>query len=75
MEIYAEHKTKEMHYCWLCEEISYKKKPMREVGKKWLCIDCIRKLKETMDTLKDWEAELQIKDEMKKQLEEGLGIK
>ena len=58
MEAYAEHRTKEMHACTLCGAVGYKKRPMRPVGQKWICIDCLRVLKETLDGLDQWEAEI-----------------
>ena len=46
MEAYAEHRTKEMHACWLCNTIAYRKRPVRQVGNRWICIDCLKRLKE-----------------------------
>lgn len=74
MESYAEHRTKDMHTCFLCERICYKKVPGKEIGKQWLCIDCLRKLKEILDTLKQWEEELVLEGDVKKQLDNGLGV-
>jgi hypothetical protein len=74
MELYTERRTSEMHYCIFCEKISYKKKPVKQLGNKWICIDCLRQLKELLDSLKQWEEELTLEDEMKKQLGEGLGL-
>jgi len=74
MEAYAEHRTKEMHACWLCDNISYRKKPIKQVGKRWICIDCLRQLKESLDTLEAWEKEIVLEGEMKKQLNDGLGL-
>ncbi|NLX48174.1 MAG: hypothetical protein GXY70_08430 [Euryarchaeota archaeon] len=72
MEAYAEHRTKEMHVCALCGAIGYRKLPMRLVGSKWICIDCLRTLKETMDGLDQWEAEIQLEREMSKKIDETL---
>ena len=72
MEAYAEHRTKEMHACALCGAIGYKKRPMRPVGHKWICIDCLRSLKETLDGLDQWEAEIQLEKEMSKKIDETL---
>ena len=74
MEIYAERRTNEMHSCDFCEKICYKKTPAKPLGNKWICIDCLRQLKELLDSLKQWEEELTLEDEMKKQLGEGLGL-
>lgn len=74
MEAYAEHRTKEMHYCWICGVISYKKTPMKKIGNKWICIDCLRHLKEILDTLDQWEEEISLEKEMKDQLDDGLGL-
>lgn len=74
LDSYAEHQTKDMHVCWICEEICYKKKPIRQVGKRWICIDCLRQLKEALDQLPQWEEELQLKGHLEQQLDEGLGL-
>jgi hypothetical protein len=73
MEAYAEHRLKDMHVCFLCESICYRKKAGKLIGKKWLCIDCLRQIKETMETFKQWEEELALESEMKRQLDNGLG--
>ncbi len=74
MEIYAERQTSEMFFCIFCEKICYKKKPVKALGNKWICIDCLRQLKELLDSLKQWEEELTLEEEMRKQLGEGLGL-
>jgi hypothetical protein len=73
MEAYAEHRTKEMHSCWLCGSICYRKVPVKNIGNKWLCIDCLRQLKETLDTLNQWEEELSVQKDARKQLDGDLG--
>ena len=42
MEAYSEHRTKEMHACWFCDQICYRKKPMKNIGTRWICISAIR---------------------------------
>ena len=74
MEAYAEHRTKDMHACWTCGVISYKKKPMKQVGGRWMCIDCLRQLKEIFDTIGQWEEELSLERDAKKQLDEGMDL-
>jgi hypothetical protein len=74
MEAYVEHRTKDMHACWICGTIGYKKKAMKNVGLKWICIDCFRSLKEVLETLDQWEAEIQLEIEMSKKIDETLGI-
>jgi len=74
MEAYAEHRTKDMHVCWICNTITYKRKPMKNIGKRWICIDCLRQLKETLDTLQQWEEELSLEKDMKKQLNESFSV-
>ncbi len=74
MEAYAEHRTEDMHYCEFCEEITYKKTPGKEIGEKWICIDCLKRLKEILDNLDKWEEELALKEEMEEQIEEDLDI-
>jgi hypothetical protein len=63
-----------MHVCWLCESISYKKKPGKDIGKKWICIDCLRQLKEALDTLQQWEEELSLEQEMEQQLKKSFNV-
>ncbi|MCK5548630.1 MAG: hypothetical protein KAI64_06420 [Thermoplasmata archaeon] len=72
MEAYTEHRTKDMRACWICGGISYKRKPIKSIGTKWICIDCLRQLKETLDTLQQWEEEVTLENDMKKQLDEGF---
>lgn len=74
MEAYAEHRTEDMHHCHLCERITYKKIPGKEIGEKWICIDCLRRLKEVLDNLEKWEEELALGEEMEEQIEKDLGI-
>jgi hypothetical protein len=72
MEAYAEHRTKEMHSCWICNTVCYKSKPVKNIGARWICIDCLRQLRETLDTLQQWEEELSLQKDMKKQLNESF---
>lgn len=74
MDAYVEHRTKEMHICWVCGSVGYKKLPMRSVGDQWICINCLRGLKETLDSLKQWEAELELEEEMSKTIDESLNL-
>ena len=74
MEAYAEHRTKDMKFCWVCENIVYKKKAIKRIGNKSICIDCLRAMKEALDNLGQWEEELVIESEVKKQLDEGLNL-
>ncbi len=72
MEAYAEHRTKDMHVCALCGVIGYRKRPMRSVGQRWICIDCLRALKEMLEGLDQWEAEIQLEKEMAKKIDETM---
>jgi hypothetical protein len=74
MEAYVEHCTKDMHVCTFCSMVGYKKQPMRLIGNKWLCIDCLRQLKETLDTMDQWEAEIQLEKEMSVKIDQTLGL-
>ncbi|MFP4170785.1 MAG: hypothetical protein ACLFUV_07175 [Methanomassiliicoccales archaeon] len=74
MEAYVEHRTKDMHVCWICGEVGYKKKPMKRVGGRWICLDCLRGLKEAMDSIDEWEVEIQLEEEMSKKIDESLGV-
>ena len=73
MESYIEHRTSEMRHCALCDSIGYKRRPMKQVGKKWVCIDCWRQIRETLDTLDRWEEEIALKEEMERTIKKGLG--
>ena len=73
MEAYAEHRTKEMHTCWICGTICYRKTPGRSIGERWICIDCLRQLKETLDHLHQWEEELTLQRDTRSQLDGDLG--
>ncbi len=74
MEAYVEHRTKDMHLCCMCDTVGYKKKSMKNVGNRWICIDCLKHLKEVLDTMDQWEAEIQLEKEMSKKIDEGLGL-
>ena len=73
MEAYAEHRTKEMNTCWICGAICYRKTPGKVIGKRWVCIDCLRQLKEALDTLEQWEEELAMAKDARRQLDGDLG--
>ena len=71
IELYVEHKTKEMHVCMFCGNIFYRK-PGKQIGDKWICIDCLRSLKEILDGLDQWEAEMAIEKEFTANYENAL---
>ncbi|MDD1743651.1 MAG: hypothetical protein LUO85_03400 [Methanomassiliicoccales archaeon] len=71
MEAYAEHMTKEMHSCWICEKVCYKS-PMRNIGGRYICFDCLKQLKEAFSSLDKWEAEQQLEKEMRKKIDDSL---
>ncbi len=73
METYIEHRTSEMRCCALCESIGYKRRPMKQVGKRWICLPCWRQMREILDTLDRWEEEVALKDEMDRTIKRGLG--
>ena len=54
-ESYAEHHTREMHPCFLCERVIYRRIPIKKIGNRWICLDCLRALKEALETLDRWE--------------------
>jgi len=74
MEAYVEHRTKDMHVCWMCGKVGYKKTPMKNIGQRWICIDCLRALKEALDSIDQWEAELELEEEMSKKIDDSLGM-
>ncbi len=73
MDAYAEYRTKDMHTCWICNTICYKR-PVKNIGDKWICIDCVRQLKELLDTIDQWEKEHALEEEARKKIDLGLGI-
>ncbi len=54
-EAYAERQTAEMRVCFLCEKVHYRRKPLKRIGTRWVCLDCLRSLKEALDGLGRWE--------------------
>ncbi len=73
LDLYVESKISEMHVCFLCGRIGYKNLPMKKIGNKWICIDCLRELKEALDSLEEWEQEITLRQEIKKQIEKEFG--
>jgi predicted RNA-binding Zn-ribbon protein involved in translation (DUF1610 family) len=70
MEAYAEHRTKEMHACWMCGAICYRKKAAKNIGNRWICIDCLKQLKESLDTLSQWEESIALQRDITRQLDD-----
>ena len=65
-ETYVEQQTQEMRVCFLCDKIYYRRKPVKRVGARWVCIDCLRALKDSIDTLDRWEQLSTLRDEIEK---------
>ena len=63
-ENYVEQQTQQMRVCFLCDRIFYRRKPVKKVGARWVCIDCLRSLKETIDTLDRWEQLSTLREEI-----------
>ncbi|NLK26155.1 MAG: hypothetical protein GX307_06250 [Euryarchaeota archaeon] len=74
MEAYVEYRTRDMQVCWLCGTISYKKTPMKAVGSRLICIDCFRQIREVIETMDQWEAEVQLEREISKKVGEGISL-
>ncbi len=74
MENYIEHRTSEMRHCALCDSIGYRRRPMKQVGKKWICINCCRQMREVIDNLDRWEEEMALKEEMERTIKKGLSL-
>ena len=74
MEAYVEHRTRDMHVCAICGSVGYKKRPMKNVGNRWFCMDCLRQLRDVLETLDQWEVEVQLEREMSKKIDDGLGL-
>ena len=69
LEAYAEQQTAEMRTCFLCERVVYRRKPMKKIGQRWVCIDCLRSLKESIDTLDRWEQLTALHDRLERDVE------
>ena len=74
MEAYAEHRTKEMKACRLCGRICFRKVPVKTIGNVDICIDCLRSLKETLDQLDQWEEQIALEKDMRRQMDDGMGV-
>ncbi len=72
LDAYVEAKTSEMHVCMFCGRIGYKDLPMKRIGGRWICIDCLRELKEALETLAEWEQEINLKRELKRDMVKGF---
>ena len=72
LDLYVESKIPEMHVCFFCGRIGYKNLPMKKIGNKWICIDCLRELKEALESLDEWEQEISLREEFKKQIKKDL---
>jgi len=73
LEAYAEYRTRDMHVCFLCERIFYKK-PMKKIGNKWICMDCMRQLRDAIMSFDVWEKEAELEAEIRKKMDEELGV-
>jgi hypothetical protein len=58
-----------MRVCFLCDKIFYRRKPVKRVGARWVCIDCLRALKESIDTLEQWEQLATLRDKIEKDVD------
>lgn len=70
-EAYVERQAATMRVCAFCEKVVYRKKPMKQIGTRWVCIDCLRTLKETLDGLDRWEEISALHAEMERHLTDG----
>ena len=71
-EAYAEQQTAEMRSCAFCQKIYYRRQPMKQIGVRWVCIDCLRSLKETLDSLERWEQMSALHEEIERDVRGGL---
>jgi hypothetical protein len=71
-EAYVEQQTAEMRLCVFCEKVYYRKKPLKQIGSRWVCIDCLRALKESLDSLERWEEMSALHEEMERDVHDGL---
>ena len=54
--------------------VGYKKTPMKCIGNSWICITCFHKLKDILNSMDAWDAEVKFEKEMSKKMDEGLGF-
>ncbi|MGA7924167.1 MAG: hypothetical protein WCA77_09340 [Thermoplasmata archaeon] len=71
-ESYVEQQTTEMRVCGLCDRVFYRRKPMKKIGARWVCIDCVRSLKEAIESLDRWEELTRLNDEIEKNVDEAF---
>jgi hypothetical protein len=71
-EEYVEGQLREMRVCALCERVYYRRKPMKKIGARFVCIDCLRELKETLDTLDRWEEMSILNEQIEKKVHGAL---
>ena len=71
-EAYVEQQTAEMRVCALCQKVVYRRTPMKMIGRRWVCIDCLRALKEALDTLDRWEEMSVLHEEMERDAHSAL---
>ncbi len=71
-EAYVEQQTSDMRVCAFCDRIYYRRKPLKPIGVRWICIDCLRSLKESLDTLDQWEEMSALHEEMERGAHSGL---
>lgn len=71
-EAYVEQQTGDMRVCAFCDRIYYRRKPLKPIGVRWICIDCLRALKESLDTLDQWEEMSALHEEMERDVHSGL---
>ena len=71
-EAYVEQQRAEMRVCAFCHQVFYRKKPMKLIGQRWVCIDCLRSLKESLETLDRWEEMSALHEEIERDVHDGL---
>jgi hypothetical protein len=71
-EGYVEQQTRDMHACALCQRILYRKTPMKQIGARWVCIDCLKSLKEALDSLEQWEQMALLHDKLEQDVHGAL---
>lgn len=69
LEAYAEHRTREMRVCHLCGTVAYKRLRGVSVGARWMCIGCLKALKEALDSFAELEEEMRFEAEIRRKME------
>jgi len=72
LEAYVEEKLAEVKVCALCGRLGYRKLPMRRIGARYICAECLAQLKDAIENYDAWLEEVKEEEEARKSLEKRL---